>query len=366
MVLQIEKKDLIDAVGVVSRFTQTKNTSLPSLTGILIVAGDGGIKLRATNLETGISLDVPGTIEKEGVVVVPALTLKEICLSLDPKGIITLTKEGDTLSLKSSGSTSSLRTLPYEDFPVLPTISESTLNFTFPVSELHQLTQTVLPYASVSTVRPELASIYFNNSGGTLTLVATDSFRLAEKKVSLSKNTPSFSFLIPAKNLALIIQSLPNEEVKIYIDEHQCVFQFKTGTIISRLTQGNYPDYTQIIPKSFAMEATLLKKDFEYGLKRTSVFSDMFQKVTITTKPKTNEIILSAKNNDVGETEEKLSGSVTGDEITISFNHRYLLAPLAAIQSETITVAISGIGRAAVIRGANDSSFLYLVMPMNQ
>ncbi len=366
MNIKIEKKNLLEAVGIVSRFAQSKNTSLPSLTGILIIAGNDGIKLRATNLETAIDFEVPGTIEEEGVVVVPAHTLREISSSLDGKGSVSLSTKEDSVTIRSDMGVSILRTLPSEDFPILPSISNSVSSFSVTTEELQSFSQTVLPYASQSTVRPELASVFFNNSGGTLTLVATDSFRLAEKKITLSKNTTPFSFLIPAKNLSLVLQSLPQGEVEVVVDEHQCIFRFPSGTITSRLTQGNYPDYKQIIPKTFISEATMLKKDFENALKRTAIFSDLFQKITITTKPETKETLLSAKNNDIGQSEERIACSITGEEVQISFNHRYLTAPLGALQNDTIQLSISGMGRAAILRGMNDSSFLYLVMPMNQ
>lgn len=366
MVLTLEKKKLMEAVSVVSRFAGLKNTTLPTLTGICIVAGDGGIKLRATNLEIGIDLHLEGKIEEEGVVVVPAQTLKEICLSFDPTGEVKLTSDGESLTMRSKSGTSTLRTLPSDDFPTLPTAPTSGATLSFSSSDLISLIQTVLPYASTSMIRPELASVYIQNSGGTLTFVATDSFRLAEKKTTLSAHPEPFTVLIPARNLALILSSLPEEEVTLTIDEHQCEFRFTQGTITSRLTQGTYPDYTQIIPKKFICETTLLKKDLEHGLRRTSIFSDVFQKITLRTSPETKEIVLEAKNNDVGETQEHLSGQVSGEEVQLSFNHKYLLAPLPSIPQDTITLSLSGIGRAAVIRGQNDASFLYLVMPMNQ
>ena len=128
----------------------------------------------------------------------------------------------------------------------------------------------------------------------------------------------------------------------------------------------SYPDYTQIIPKSFVSEATLLRKDLEQGLKRTAIFSDTFQKVRLALNTKEKNITLTARNNDIGETSESIASSVTGDTIELSFNHRYLAAPLPLIQAESLTLSASGIGRPLVMRGTGDASFLYLVMPMNQ
>lgn len=135
---------------------------------------------------------------------------------------------------------------------------------------------------------------------------------------------------------------------------------------MSRLVAAEYPDYVQIIPKSFTATATILKKDFESALKRTSIFSDAFQKVRLGFSPKEKHVSLSSRNNDVGETEENIPASVEGEGIELSFNYRYLASPLSSFTSESITLSSSGIGRPLVIRGVGDASFLYLVMPMNQ
>lgn len=366
MVLQLEKKSLIQSVAVAARFADTKSTTLPSLTGILFIAGDDGIKIRATNLETAITLDLSGTITEEGVALIPAHTLRDICASLDPEGMVTLKKEGDTITLVSGKNKSVIKTLNADDFPLSTSQPEDSIKITFESEELQTTLQAVLPYASTSLVRPELASVLFTHTAGTLTLVATDSFRLAEKKVSLPNNTPPFTFLIPAKNIQLISSILPNEPITITLNEHQSIFIFRNGTITSRLVQGTYPDYKQIIPKTYVAEATFLKKDLEHTLRRISVFADTFQKITLSTSTEQKELTITAKNNAIGSSEEKIPGAVSGENATLSFNYKYLQAPLSTIPGDTITFSISGIGRAAVMRGAGDNSFLYLVMPMNQ
>ena len=134
----------------------------------------------------------------------------------------------------------------------------------------------------------------------------------------------------------------------------------------TRLVVGNYPDYAQIIPKAAVAEATLLKKDFEAALKRTAVFSDAFQKVRLGFDATGKKLTLAAQNADVGDSSEAVGGSVSGEAIELSFNHRYLSAPMGSIGAESVTLSASGIGRALILRGTGDTTFLYLVMPMNQ
>lgn len=366
MILIVDKKAFSDAVGMVARFAERRGGSLPVLAGIALIAGDDGIKLRATNLETGIDIRVEGTIEETGVTVLPASILREITSSFSGTGTLKLEHQGDVVTLAAGSARSTIKTLPSDDFPILPLPDAPTAKFSLPGGVLAGLIGSVAAFASTSTVRPELSSVLVSAEGGTIKAVATDSFRLAEKKLSLSGAVPPFSMLIPAKNAIDIIQILPHEEVTVSLDEHQCVFTFLNGLVTTRLVSASYPDYAQIIPKSSVAEASIIKKDFETALKRTAVFSDSFQKVRLAYDGAHKRIKLSAQNADIGDASEEVGGTVTGEAIELSFNHRYLTAPLPLFASESITLSASGIGRALIMRGTGDNSFLYLVMPMNQ
>ena len=366
MIITLDKKEFTEGVQSVARFAERRSGTLPVLAGIAIIAGDDGIKLRATNLETGIDLKVSGTIKSDGVVALPASTLREIAASLSGTGTLTLEHAGDTVLVSTGNGRSKLKTLPYEDFPTLPLPESPKARFTLPGSLLRALVSSVSSYASVSSVRPELASVLISSEGGVLKAVATDSFRLAEKKVSLPGSIPSFSMLIPAKNAGDIMQTLPDTDIEIAVDDHQCAFYWQNGVLTTRLVSANYPDYAQIIPKSFVAESTVLRKDFEAALRRTAIFSDTFQKVRLALDPAGKSVTLSAQNADVGDSAESIPAAVSGDGVELSFNHRYLSAPMSVITAESISLSASGIGRAMVMRGAGDTSFLYLVMPMNQ
>src|SRR6266403_4008401 len=351
MIITLGKKEFGEAVGIVSRFAERKSATLPVLSGIAIIAGDAGIKLRATNLETGIDLLVAGTIKDPGVIALPAGVLREITSSFGGAGSMTIEHAGETFVITSDSGKSTLKTLPYEDFPVLPIPESPKAKFSLKGNTFRDLVGSVVSCASTSTVRPELASVLITAEGGVLKAVATDSFRLAEKRSSLSGKIPPFSMLIPAKNAVDILQALPDDDIEITLDDHQCAFSWKEGVLTTRLVATSYPDYTQIIPKSFVSEATVLRKDFESGLRRVAVFSDAFQKLRLGLSTKDKSVLLSARNNDVGESNEHLAAAVTGEDIELSFNHRYLSAPLSLIAADSITLSASGIGRAAVIKG---------------
>lgn len=366
MYISIEKKKFIDAVHTVARFAEKKTTTLQALSSVLILAGDDGIKMRATNLETGIDYKLEGECKTQGVVAIPATLLQQIASSLTTEGKITLEHTGDVISLTNGNGKSSIKTVPYDDFPSIPFPENPKNRIVLSGVLLKNLFMTIASCASTSTVRPELASMYLSIEGGMLTAVATDSFRLAEKKVGLSNKGSQGKLLIPAKNALDIAQALPDDDIIISFDEHQCAFVSNIGIIVSRLTNAVYPDYRQIIPKESVVEAIMLRKDFENALKRTTIFSDTFQKIRISFDPKKNTLSFFARNADVGESSESISGQINGSALDLSFNHRYLSAAIPLTQTESISLTAAGIGRPLIIKGVGDASLLYLVSPMNQ
>ncbi|MEK7604376.1 MAG: DNA polymerase III subunit beta [Patescibacteria group bacterium] len=366
MTISIEKGIFTEAVHIVSRFAEKKSSTLPVLNSILIIAGDDGVKMRATNLETGIDLKVVGACTTNGVVAIPSVILQQIALSLSSEGGLTLDHTGDVVTLVSGNGKSIIKTVPYEDFPSIPFPENPKNRVVIPGVLLKNLFTTITSCASPSTVRPELASLYLSIEGGVLTAVATDSFRLVEKKIPLSNKGTQGKFLIPAKNALEIAQALPDEDIIISFDEHQCAFVSTAGMIVSRLTNAVYPDYRQIIPKESVVEVILLRKDFETALKRTTIFSDSFQKIKISFDPKKNTLSFFAKNTDVGESLETIPAHLSGNPLEISFNHRYLSAMLSLTTAESISLTAAGIGRPLIMRGVGDTSLMYLVSPMNQ
>lgn len=366
MYISIEHKVFITAVHITARFAERRGATLPALASILILANDDGIKMRATNLEAGIDLKVVGNIKSHGAVAAPATLLQHIASSLTPDGLITLEHTGEILLITSGTGKISVKTTPYEDFPSIPFPENPRHRLILPAATLRTTLISIASCASISTIRPELASTLFSIEKDTLTAAATDSFRLAEKKIPLANPSIHGTFLIPAKNALEIAQALPDEDIIISFDEHQCAFISTSLILVSRLTNAVYPDYHQIIPKESIVEATVLRKDFETALKRTSIFADSFQKVRLTFDPKKKQMTLFARNPDLGESTETLRAQAAGETVQISFNHRYLATILTLTNAENLSFSVAGIGRPLIIRGVGDTSLLYLVSPMNQ
>ena len=366
MIISVEKKIFVEAVHIVTRFAERRSATLPVLSTILILASDDGIKMRATNLETGIDLRLNGECRVNGVAAVPATILQQIAASLSNEGKITLEHTGETISITSGAWKSSIKTIPYEDFPSIPFPENPQNKILLSGNILKNLFTTIASCASSSNIRPELSSIYISIEGGVLIAAATDSFRLTEKKIPLINKGIQGKFLIPAKNALEIAQALHDGEITMSFDEHQCAFVSSEFILVSRLTNAVYPDYRQIIPKESIAEAIVLRKDFENALKRTTIFSDSFQKVHISLDQKKNTFSFSAHNTDIGESIETLTAHVTGNSIELSFNHRYLSTILTLTEAENLSFTAAGIGRPLVIKGVGDTSLLYLVSPMNQ
>ena len=237
-----------------------------------------------------------------------------------------------------------------------------------PAKEFRETIQAVVYCASTSTIKPELSSVFVHPDGSVLIGAATDSFRLAEKRTPLKNSVNSEPFLIPGKSTATLLRVLEQAEgdVQVVSNKHQLSIKLPSVYITLRLVSGTFPDYTQIIPKEFVTEATLLVFDFERTLRKATAFSDQFNQTTLTISPKKKKFEAHTKNDSVGETTDSLSAALTGEELTISFNQKYLIESLHSIVSDSITLQFAGQSQPAIIRPVGNEGFLYLVMPTNQ
>jgi len=370
MHIVIEKTELQRNIDLVAKIS-TKHQTLPVLQCVLIEAEDKKLTLKTTNLELGIEAVCKGEIKEKGVVAVQAHTLSQtIGLLNDEK--ISLKTEENALSIQTKHSKTKIKTLPHEEFPTIPKLETETQtvnNTLFAVG-----IKTALFAVSLSSIKPELGSVYINQyKPHTLTFVSTDSFRLVEKTVSQKSFTLQEPILIPHRNaqeIARIFEQVGTDP-EFLVSENQCAFVFTTETnqkiyLTSRLTEGSFPDYAQIIPKEFVTHGTLLRADFTHALKKTSIFTNKFLQVGVSVNPDNNTLILSSDNGELGTTKEDISCSLEGEELSLSFNQRYLTAPLQHFTDDSITLRFAGVGRPMVIEGVNDTSLRYLVMPMNR
>ena len=365
MKLECSKDALKSSVGLAEKMVG-KNLSLPVLGGILFVAKNNKLLLRATNLDVGIEIEIPSKISEEGMFAIQGNLLSGVLASLyDQK--IAIETSSDNIVIQTSNMRSVLKCLPHEDFPTLPIVSGDNV-FSMPADKFVDGMKSVWYSASVSDMKPEIASICVYSEGENIIFVATDSFRLAEKKIFLKEKTSFHHVLIPQKNVVEILRVLDGVggNVNINVSKNQISFSVtdKDIYITSRIIDGVFPDYQQIIPKEFATEATLLKQDIMNTLKVTNLFSDKFNRVDISVDVSGKKFTVEAKSSSTGENKTVLDASLTGKDISCGFNQKYIIDCFQSIKQDSVVFRFSGEGRPLVVRGAGDQSFMYLIMPL--
>lgn len=177
------------------------------------------------------------------------------------------------------------------------------------------------------------------------------------------------SFLLPLRNAVEIVRILHHTQdldIVVKVDKNQISFEGENMFITSRIIDGTFPDYKQIIPKDHTSEVIVLKQDLINIFKKINIFSDKFGHISVHIQPKKKTFTIHTKNNTVGETSDSIDAVVKGDALMMSFNYRYILDCLSSIQSDSVTLLFTGIGKPLIVKGVSDESFLYLVMPMNK
>lgn len=358
-------EQLLSGVSLASRFVQ-KQGNLPVLSSILIAADNGAVVLRATNLECGVEYVAPAKVSEHGVVAVPAGVILGFLSNTRDKQV-TATLTGEILKVQTDRMSASIKTLPHDDFPTLPRISAER-SFTVKAGDFARVLRSVIHCAATSTIKPELQSVLLFAEAGKLTAAATDSFRLAEKTVPLLSRGGVPQLLLPARNAAELLRILEGRggSVEVYYDDNQLSVQVDNMYYTSRLIDGAFPNYQQVVPKEFSTEGVVLREDFAQALKSLTVFADKFSQVSFLIEPKKKAIELSSHNADVGDEVCTLKATASGDSVSVNFNSRYLADSLLPLSGESVRIRANGPGKPLLIKDAADDSFFYLAMPMNR
>jgi len=371
MKIEILKENLKNGLNFVEKIIG-KNLSLPILDNVLLDTEDNFLKLSSTDLETAINFWILTKIIKKGKVVVPAKFLSSF-VSLLPNDKIILEEKKQGLYVECRNFKNQIQGFNPDDFPIIPEFKD--LEFLeIDNKKLCQGLSQVVDIASPSQSRPEISGIYFIFSKNIIKVVATDSFRLAEKSIFLEKPiNKNFSFILPQKPAREILNVLESKEgiLKIYFSPNQVMFEFPMiesphpqVQIISRLIEGEYPNYEEIIPKKFKTRITVKKDEFLSQIKTASLFSGKINEVKIKIIPEKREVQVFAQDPDIGENQSSINAKIEGEEIEISFNHKFLTDGLLNIKSSEIIFDLSKEEGACVLRPVGDTSYIYVVMPI--
>jgi len=363
------------ALGQVSRAVATK-TALPVLSNVLLATDDGRLKIAATNLEIGITTLVPAQVEEEGRITVDARLLSEFVNTL-PNDTVQLSSDRVRFSLavQCGRDKAAINGIDADDFPVIPTVSGEAFTAVVDPQLLREMIGQVELAAAADDSRPVLAGVLTRFEGTTLTLAAADGFRLAVRQAELPNAVESkFDVIVPARayrELARIISD-STEPLTLSITPNQSQLLVRIGDteFLSRLIEGTFPDFRQIIPREFGTTVEVGRDAFVNAVRRSSYFArDNNDVVRITVKsgdgdldPGTIEISATAAER--GNSQSYVDSSVSGPELQIAFNARYLADVLGVIRQGQVMLGMNGGNQAGVVRAAGADDYTHVIMPM--
>ena len=343
-----------------------KNLNLPILNCILLEAKKNQLIIKSTNLDLGVEISLTTEVKEDGIIAVPGNILKNLLASISNDNIL-LETEKDNLLISSKNNTSIIKSYVNSDFPLIPKV-DSKNNITIDSKKLLKGLKSVWYSASTSTIRPELSSIFINIKNGYLYFVATDSFRLAEIKIPIKIEKEIENILIPYKNISEIIKIFEDVDgdIEIKFTKNQIAFKYNNIYLTSRIIDGVFPDYKQLIPKESTTEAVVLLDDLINVFKIINIFSNKFNQVNFNINPKNKIFEVKSRNDEIGENLNKISAALSGEVLNINFNYRYIVDSFQSITTDSVILQFNGNNKPLVIKGVSDNQFLYLVMPMNK
>lgn len=386
MKISCTQQNLNQGLNIVSHIA-SKNTSLPILNNVLIKAEKGLLSLITTNLEIGIQCQVRGKIEKDGSYTVNSKLLNDY-INLLGNQKVEIELKDDNLEITSEQQTTKIKGNNPEEYPLIPKIEKKNA-YKCKINKLIEAFSQVLFAVSVSETRPEISGVYLSFNEDVLTLATTDSYRLAEKQIKLvEKVKAEKDVIIPAKTaqeLMRILSALSTVEaeegkeasdlVEIYFEDNQVLFSFDNVELVSRIIEGQYPNYKQIIPANYKTRGVINISDFIKAVKTASLFSrtGIFD---INLEFKAGKVIVSSTNNQLGENKSKLSIAAHGEDNKVVINYRYLLDGLQNIDTTDVIYEMIDANNPCILRPAESlkdnkeaiaaQDYLYIIMPIKQ
>lgn len=361
MKLVVTQENLARALSVTGRVAQSK-AQLPVLSNILLKTDKNQLLLAATNLEIAITERIGAKIQSEGSITIPARLLSDYITNL-PKGNISLELEKSKLHIITDNFRSTMNGVSAEEFPALPVI-EDPIELTLPAKDLKRsITQTILTTSHDET-RPILTGVYVHTQDGQLYFAATDGYRLSEKKITAT--TQEISAIVPAQTLQDVTRVLPEDcdEIKMLFDSQQVRFLMNDIEITSRLIEGTFPDYRQLIPKSSEVSFGCDKDELMRITKVASLFArESGGSVTIKTDSTVGSVSIHSLASQLGENTSEIQTRPTGDG-QITLNSRYIIEALGAIDDNEVTFGFSGKLAPCILNPKNSTDYTHIIMPL--
>jgi DNA polymerase-3 subunit beta len=372
MKLLILQEKLKEGLGTVERISP-KSPSLTILNNILLKTEKNFLNLTTTDLELAIKWWGLAKIEQEGQITIPTRLFSNFINFLPNKQIL-LEKKAMNLFIECENYQTNLKGFSPEDFPIIPQISGEDSILVDSRSFCQSLNY-IVDIPTFSSVKPEISGIYFVFQKDSVKMVATDSFRLGEKIFYLPPNSLSkeYTLILPQKAAREIINIFGEKEgeLRIYFSSNQILFEILMEEVshpqihlISRLIEGEYPNYEEILPKKFETQVVFPRNELLNQIKSASLFSGKINEVKLKIDPKKEKFEIFSQNPDLGEYRSYLVGKGKGKELEISFNHRFLVDGLLNIKSPEVVFELTGPEGPAVLKPSGDQSYIYVVMPI--
>lgn len=367
MKLSTSSADLLAQLQSVSRVASTRS-AVQALSGVQVAATAAGVELRATDTEIALRVPLTAEVVREGTVVLPARLLLDVARSL-PRNAerveLELRPEQQDVEVVAGSAKFHLRTLRGEDFPPLPEPGGDTV-VTVPATAFVATIEKVSKSASRDETRPILTGILVSAAGAELRMVATDSYRLSVKETTLESPLESgFEANVPARaldELRSIAGSTGAETIRIGVRANQVVFEVGGAVLSSRLIDGQFPNYRQLLPESYEHELRISGEELGDVVKRISLMAQKNAPLRLSFGD--GQLTVSAQTPDVGEASEPLPVPFAGEPFEIGFNPDFLRDGLDSVGSGDLILKLISPLRPGLIEGADDSGFLYLIMPI--
>jgi len=358
-----------------------KQITLPILENILLETDGGMLKISATNLEIGVFLKIGAKIEEEGKITVPARLLSNFVNNLPSVSTVSLSVVDQTLHIESGSSKAQIKGLQATDFPIIPEM-EGEFLFSLPAQEMKDAIPRLMVCVSLDSTRPELTGLNVVLDKLEVRLAATDSFRLAEAVVTLIKDNAqaydlfmekTTSIIVPLNTISEVFRVISPEtqNIKIGIEESQIFFQIDNVRIVSRLINGKYPPYQQIIPETFTTRVLLSKEDTLRSVKIAGIFThSKAGEVKFTVNAANKEVYVQSKAEEVGENKTILNAEIEGPDQEALFNPRYMADGLQAVSTPNLVLLMNSGSSPAVLRMVQGEkkeemlNYTYIIMPI--
>ncbi len=366
MRISCAKNLLVHAVQTVQKAFAAK-TTMPILTGIYLSAVDNTLELQATDYEIGISCKVEAQVYEPGTIVLSGRYFQELVRRLPGDTVEICSEKVDkTIQITSNLSQFNLLSLPAEEFPVLkPLIGTKTL--TVKDNVLQDIIKKTVFACATDEARPIFTGGLLEVDGQDIRMVATNTHRLALKKYILNDAGDMVKMIIPAKILSELARLLVSDQpfdVTIYWHKNQVAFAFAENYLIARLIEGQFPDYNKVIPASFETTVLISTDSFFDAVERVSLLAREGEYNVVKLSFKQDEIIINSNNPDIGKASETVPAKITGKEMDIAFNAKYVTDILKNITSEQLVFSLNTPLSPACIRPADDENYTYIITPV--